>query len=285
MNNRDLMYKAIDLMEENLKSDMTIFEVANEIGFSSYYFSRLFKGVTGQSPKGYFVSRKVTESLDDLKGDGSILTIALEYGFNSPESYTRAFSRVLSMTPSQVRRGDSVDIRKLVKKISKSSIERKPYTVNKEPEIVELDQILLVGISFFCDLTKVNDLSKEWDMLIQQIDSIKHVKQPVKHYQMQFWHQGQDENTLYFFVGVEVDRLEDNKLHFVEKTIDRQKYLKFLHRGVANSVGYTYRYIYETWLPDSECSLPYYYNFECYGKDYLGPYNEDSITEIYIPVV
>ncbi|MDA3901511.1 MAG: hypothetical protein PF637_13465 [Spirochaetes bacterium] len=52
----------------------------------------------------------------------------------------------------------------------------------------------------------------------------------------------------------------------------------------ANLVGNTYKYIYETFLPETEYKLPYLYNFEQYGERSLGPDNEESISEIYIPI-
>ncbi|WP_088832481.1 GyrI-like domain-containing protein [Paenibacillus tyrfis] len=44
------------------------------------------------------------------------------------------------------------------------------------------------------------------------------------------------------------------------------------------------KYIYETWLPQSEYALILPYEFEYYGSAYQGPDNEDSETEIYIPI-
>ena len=73
-------------------------------------------------------------------------------------------------------------------------------------------------------------------------------------------------------------------IQFTAKILPKQTYLRFFHHGLANKVGYTYKYIYETWLPDTEYKLPHLYNFEYYGDGHKGPYNEDSVSEIYIPV-
>ncbi len=59
---------------------------------------------------------------------------------------------------------------------------------------------------------------------------------------------------------------------------------EYIHKGLACNVGLTYRYIYETWLPQSDYKLPLAYNFEYYGKNHFGPDNEESESEIYIPI-
>ena len=61
-------------------------------------------------------------------------------------------------------------------------------------------------------------------------------------------------------------------------------YIKFIHKGLSSKVGYTYQYIYTEWLPETDYKLSYLFNFEYYGEAHKGPFNEESETEIYIPV-
>ena len=46
----------------------------------------------------------------------------------------------------------------------------------------------------------------------------------------------------------------------------------------------TYEYIYRSYLPETDFGLPHLYNFEYYPPDYRGPYDEESVSDIYIPV-
>lgn len=73
-------------------------------------------------------------------------------------------------------------------------------------------------------------------------------------------------------------------LKFVVKTIPAGKYLRFIHKGLANKVAYTYTYIYNQFLPHTGYILNKPFNFEYYGEKYLGPYHENSESEIYIPI-
>ncbi len=63
MNNREIIYKSLEIIEENLKSDMSLQDLSNRLGYSQYYFIRLFKGVTGYSPKAYLNRRRITEAM------------------------------------------------------------------------------------------------------------------------------------------------------------------------------------------------------------------------------
>ncbi|MNR55694.1 Bacterial transcription activator, effector binding domain [compost metagenome] len=62
------------------------------------------------------------------------------------------------------------------------------------------------------------------------------------------------------------------------------RYLKFLHKGASAEVSATYNYIYGVFLPKTDYRLTLSYEFEYYGKDYLGPDNQDSVSEIYVPL-
>ncbi len=105
MNNRDAIVAAVELIETNLHEDLPVQVVAARSGLSLYYFSRLFRGVTGYSPKAYISARKLTESARELlETDKKIIELAFEYGYSSPELYARAFQRVFGCNPSECRK-------------------------------------------------------------------------------------------------------------------------------------------------------------------------------------
>lgn len=89
---------------------------------------------------------------------------------------------------------------------------------------------------------------------------------------------------MFFFTGTEVTKVTNLNPLFVIKTIPKGSYLKFIHRGLSNKVGYTYRYIYTEFLPETNYKLTKPFNFEYCGEKHKGPYSEDSESEIYIPV-
>lgn len=113
---------------------------------------------------------------------------------------------------------------------------------------------------------------------------IPHIHQPHRYYQLQFWFPDQADDSIYFFVGIEVNSLDGLPIQLTGNVIPPRKYLRFKHKGRSNQVGLTYDYIYKDFLPHSDYELKEFYDFEYYGPEYLGPYNDNSISEIYIPV-
>ena len=147
-----------------------------------------------------------------------------------------------------------------------------------------MDPLFLIGISVYDEKWKIKDLTGPWQYLLTNISRIPNRIKPEKYYQVQTWSLDEDKETISFFIAVEVENIKEIPIHFSAKKIPKQKYIMFLHKGLANKVGLTYQYIYEEWLPETEYRLPYFYNFEYYGDLHKGPCNEDSISEIYIPV-
>jgi len=267
-----------------LKSDINVYSVSQQFGFSLYYFSRLFKGLTGYSLKEYILLRKISESYQDIiSTEKKIIDIAFDYGFSSHESFSRAFNRTLGMNPSQARKQKNRLV-PVLSPLTKSKIESIEKNAPQEPVEVELEELLLIGIPFYFDLTAQNDLSKPWSILTSNYSLIEDRIIPEKYYQVQYWVSDQEPDLFYFFIALRVEKIEDIPIQFTAKIIPKQRYLKFQHRGRSNTVNNTYKYIYETFLPESEYSLPHSYNFEYYGDDFTESCDDNSISEIFIPI-
>lgn len=105
--------KAIEYMEEHLLQDIGAEEVSASVHLSPFYFQRGFKIVTGYSIGEYLRNRRLyLAGLDVLRGSiqgGSgrdevkIIDLAYRYGYDTPESFTRAFTRFHGLSPMQLR--------------------------------------------------------------------------------------------------------------------------------------------------------------------------------------
>jgi AraC family transcriptional regulator len=286
MTNKEIIIKATAFIEANLKNEIDNFKVAQEICYSLYHFIRLFQSVTGFSPKNYIQQRRLTEAAYELQNSTKkIADIAYDYQFGSPEAFSRAFRKQFNVNPSDVRIGYSLTSLALVIPITTEYIYQSDKVRRIPPELVTMEEKTLVGISFFIrDESEDNDFSKEWSRLINEVNSVKHKTLPERYCQVQYWSEKQELGGLYFFIGVEVQMLEDLNPLFVVKIIPKGKYLRFIHKGFSNKVGYTYKYIYTQFLPDTDYKLTKPFNYEYYGEKYKGPFNEQSESEIYIPV-
>lgn len=285
MSNVKIVKKAIEYIEVNLKSDIDVPTIAQEVGCSLYHFIRLFHSHIGLSPKSYLQQRRLTEAMHQLNESTiKIADIAYDYQFGSPETFSRAFRKQFNLSPKDARKGVSTALLPLLGKID---FESASYTtlMSQSPEIVELNEMQLIGISFFAsDEDCPTDLSKEWGQFMKEQHLIRNMSTPSRFLQVQFWSETQDLNGLNFFIGAEVDSLVQVNPYFVIKIIPSGRYLRFIHRGFSNKVGDTYQKIYNQYLSNSDYLLKKPFNFELYGDKYLGPFNEFSETEIYIPI-
>lgn len=92
-------------IEANIKDEKFNYnELERRIGFSNAYIREIFGKNTGCSLAKYVRMRKIKCSTYELLyTDMSILDIAYLYGFSNPETYTRAFQKIVGMTPSVFR--------------------------------------------------------------------------------------------------------------------------------------------------------------------------------------
>jgi len=99
------LQRAIDYMEEHLMEQITYEDVAKYVYMSSYHFHRTFSLVTGITANDYIRNRRLSMAGQELSiSNAKVIDIALKYGYNSPESFTKAFTRFHGITPSVARR-------------------------------------------------------------------------------------------------------------------------------------------------------------------------------------
>ena len=84
--------------------DIPAADVAEAVHMSSFYFQRGFKIVTGYTVGEYLRNRRLyLAGLDVIKGDERIIDISCRYGYDTPESFTRAFTRFHGVSPMQLK--------------------------------------------------------------------------------------------------------------------------------------------------------------------------------------
>lgn len=95
---------AIQYIEENLTADIDIKEVARQAFCSEYHFKRMFSFLAGISLSEYIRRRRLTLAAFELtNSDAKIIDLAMKYGYNSPDSFARAFQHLHGITPSEAR--------------------------------------------------------------------------------------------------------------------------------------------------------------------------------------
>jgi len=95
---------ACRFLEDRLDEDTPLEEIAKAAHFSPFHFHRLFRGLTGETVRGYTRRLRLERAAHRLvHSDEDILPIALDLGYGSHEAFTRAFKKQLGLTPTEYR--------------------------------------------------------------------------------------------------------------------------------------------------------------------------------------
>ena len=101
--------RALDYTEAHLTEEIDYEAVAKQAYSSTFHFQRMFSMLCGFSLGDYIRMRRLTRAAEDLLRTGDkIIDIALKYGYDTPESFSRAFQRFHGITPTEARRGGTI---------------------------------------------------------------------------------------------------------------------------------------------------------------------------------
>jgi predicted transcriptional regulator YdeE len=165
-----------------------------------------------------------------------------------------------------------------------------------EPTIVERDQILLAGFSFFGDpfaasggWTEENEIGRLWNRFgvytAHHGERIKHIESPCVYYELHITHaETAEKGHFEVFVGVEIAQLEDLPVEISVKMLPPTTYAVFMLKGRQITSDWP-RMIYQEWMPGSGYEEAYRYTFQLYDQRFKGLDELDaSALDVYVPV-
>lgn len=99
----EAVIKAIEYMKKNIDEELTTEKLAEVAGYSPYHFSRVFKEVTGVSPRHYLSALRIEAGKELLIGSSSysILKTLLKIGFKSMGTFSMKFKQFVGLSPKQ----------------------------------------------------------------------------------------------------------------------------------------------------------------------------------------
>lgn len=101
--------KAVAYIESHIMEDITMYEVAEHINISPFYFHKGFSILCGYSIAEYIRNRRMALAGEEwITRDITVMELAIKYGYDSPDSFTRAFTRFHGHTPLTVRRNKTM---------------------------------------------------------------------------------------------------------------------------------------------------------------------------------
>ena len=100
----DGFQKSIEYIEQNLSETLDIGDIAAKAALSPFYYQRIFGALCGLTVGEYIRARRMTLAAQELaRPDEKVIDIAVKYGYDSPDSFAKAFQRFHGITPSQAR--------------------------------------------------------------------------------------------------------------------------------------------------------------------------------------
>ena len=101
--------KAVEYIENHITEEITVEDVANEVYISPFYFQKGFSLLCGFTIAEYIRNRRLSLAGNELAtSEKKVIDIAMKYGYDSPDSFTKAFTRFHGVTPSMVQKNEQL---------------------------------------------------------------------------------------------------------------------------------------------------------------------------------
>lgn len=290
MNNLQLIEKVLYYIDENICEELTYECLAEVFGYSSFHFHKIFSSVTNLSITEYIRKRRLTMAHKKLCETAEIVTdICHSVGFNSIQTFNRAFKDTFGMQPLVARETQAKITYRTVEEIITGYLKHVEVegVFSIEPRFEEREEFVIAG---YRKHTKngFNVIGEAWFELKSNIDAIerknKHTMYGFEDYSEKF---SSEPLAFYYMAGVEVDKDTPLPEGMYRKVVQKTKYAVFTVNGnnANGEIGKAFRYIYFVWLPNSEYCIDEnaIFDFEYYDERWDCQFGAAQM-DIYVPV-
>ena len=275
--------KAIEYMETHITENLIVNDIAKEVCISPFYFQKGFSMLCGFTVAEYIRQRRLTlAGIELVSTDNRIIDIAMKYGHDSPDSFTKAFVRFHGSTPTAVRRDGAMMKSFASLKINISL--KGGYTMDYKIIEKEAFTVLVSGRKFKYESCQ-EEIPKFW----------------------QEHHQSGKGQIVCGMYGINIDESMGNSDEFeyliaddykagseipegfVTRVIPKHTWAVFSCKGaMPKAMQDVNQKIFFEWLPNcKDCEIAEGYNIEKYTdmKEYpKGLQDENYYSELWIPV-
>ncbi|MBD5799440.1 transcriptional regulator [Bacillus pseudomycoides] len=247
---------SIEFIESNLQDRLNVVEVSSQSCFSPFHFQRLFQAITGFSVQEYIRNRRLSEAAISLRETRkNILEIAIDFQYNSQEAFTRAFVNYFGMTPAKYRKSEIALHLQAKMNFFDYKKEMKGDLIMNKPNIVQLSKRDIIGFEYKTNLNNekyFEEIPKFYFDFGSNEYYLRILEKIAPNMSYGIACDFHDDGNFSFIIGEEVQgsaaELDDG---FVNFEIPEGKYAEFKVNGSTDLVQNTRRYIYGTWLPNS----------------------------------
>lgn len=282
MNWVESISNAIEYIEKNITEDITIEDIAKHACVSPFYFQKGFTMLCGFTVGEYIRNRRLSLAASDLVSTNErIIDIAIKYGYDSPDSFTKAFTRFHNCTPIDVRKNEATIKSYAPLKISFSL----KGTYILDYKIVEKDSFTVIGIS---KNFEYENGSKEVPKFWQEHFKSETSKIVKGSYGINL-NQDSNEDEFEYMIADNYNPIDDIPEGFITRTIPKHTWVVFPNKGIpSKTMPELNKMIFSEWLPNcKDYEIADEYNIEMYSdvsKYENGVENENYYSEIWIPI-
>jgi AraC family transcriptional regulator len=283
----DRIARGIDFIEAHLFERPSLAAIAERSGTSPWHFHRVFVAMTGETPASYAWKRELAEICRRLvETSPPLVELALDAGFESQASFTRAFTRHVGVSPARYRRTGIVSPTYRYAPLDVASLAaRRQRRDSMEPRIVRRPAFHAIGRAGHFTPQTTSHIPELWEGFVRgPIDTVPHRRgrhtlglcvdaDPATIEQAAFT----------YVAAVEVERIADVPPGLVALTIPASTYAVFTHNGHISRLPDTVKQVWGHWLPSSRYTHVPTPDFELYDERW-DPETGDGEIDIYVPI-
>ncbi|MBW7981527.1 MDR efflux pump AcrAB transcriptional activator RobA [Enterobacillus tribolii] len=250
MDQANIIRDLLSWLESHLDQPLALDNVAAKAGYSKWHLQRMFKDVTGQAIGAYIRARRLSKAAVALRlTSRPILDIALQYRFDSQQTFTRAFKKQFIQTPALYRRAEDWHAHGICPPI------RLGLNNIAQPEFITLPNLTLVGVTqcYSCTLEQLSQARTElrtqfWHDFLNEVKDIPPVLYGLHHSRASL--EKDDEQEVLYTTAVEPHYLPGN-IDAETQVIVLQggEYAQFCYNGPAEGFQEFVISLYGTSLP------------------------------------
>lgn len=270
--------RAIDYIEKNLNQKIELGSISKHAFSSLSHFHRIFYFMTGITLKDYVRRRRLSNAAIQLLQSGkSIIDIAHETLYETPESFNKSFKKMYLFSPTEFRkkRPEFEITRKL--ELTPNEYVQPPKNISLN--FVYLPEQIAAGFKIRTTLENNQQTKDIPKFFIKVMDSNLLLKIPnVLDNKKIFgiYSDMTDEEEFDYTVGLLAEKPVKNSSGICYHLLPATEYARFTVQGSADELENAWRYIYGAWFPTSGRSRQKGLDFEIYYPDK---------ADIYIPMV
>jgi AraC family transcriptional regulator len=267
MPNNQCLQKALEFIDENIMNDINLYDISCAAGFSVPHFYRLFKRLTGDTVGSYILRRKLSMAARDMKNSNkSISSIAFDYGFESHDVFTRAFTRVYGISPRKYRQGEGLPP---LKRYAVEDCIQQNNNNQMVFHIIRQQSFEVIGMECVAEKWDGNgSIGKLWSDFLMRVDEIKQVQNPITMYGI-CEHESCNDSNFRYMAAVGINSMDEIPNGMVRRRIREQSFFQAsvpasisIPDAYSGSMGYAKSLGYE---------IENYDNIEVYDEIFRDP--------------